>query len=154
MTVHDFTESLEVGRDGERHVAELLRRWYDVRHVDGHTDSQWGIDLLCIRPDGTEATVQVKTDVRAGDTGNVFIEIESVRGVKTSGIATSAADVVAYYLPHIPAVWLFDRATLWSYANEWADQYRLIDVANDGWTTTGVAVPLHVAKRAAIGVVA
>ena len=50
---------------------------------------------------GPNTTIEIKDDLQASQTGNIFIEFES-RG-KPSGIATTEAD---YWTIHIDGIWI------------------------------------------------
>ena len=79
----------------------------------------------------------IKTDLRAGSSGNIFIEFES-RG-KPSGIATTEAD---YWTIHIDGVWItLKTETLKRKARM---IYKLFGttMGGDSNTSKGVLIPI------------
>jgi len=129
---------LAVGRLGEDKVIEQLNgsmRGFAIRltHMQLQRD---GYDILFCRVDGCQLLVQVKHDVRAAQTGNIFWETGS-HGKAGWGARPLDADwyvwVVGdsyYWLPRESAIALQQRVQ--------ADSFRMVHTA----TACGALVPI------------
>ncbi len=76
---HDFNESLLRGKKGEAFYVWWVRENYPGAKATPAppTLDRHGVDLLVVE----EKSVQVKRETRVQDTGNLFIETESKKGV-------------------------------------------------------------------------
>ena len=86
---------------------------------------------------GPNTTIEIKDDLQASQTGNIFIEFES-RG-KPSGIATTEAD---YWAIHIDGIWITLRTDkLKGIARK---MYKLFGttLGGDSNTSKGVLIPI------------
>ncbi len=86
---------------------------------------------------GPNTTIEIKDDLQASQTGNIFIEFES-RG-KPSGIATTEAD---YWTIHIDGIWITIKTeTLKEKARR---IYKLFGttMGGDSNTSKGVLIPI------------
>ena len=99
MKTYTFSDQLEVGREGERFLDQLLEpNWI----VTPSTDKQQrqGIDrLLTHRLTGQKVKAEYKTDHRGHRSERAFVEIISVdRKGKLGWAYLSEADFLIYYL--------------------------------------------------------
>ena len=109
MAHYNFKQDLKEGEQGERTVVSDLEQ-YGLTLVTDNKDNKY--DVIMQRPDGTQVTYEIKTDVLCKpkyvkkmalglipitpDTGNMFIEYEC-RG-KASGVeVTQAKWFVTHY---------------------------------------------------------
>lgn len=73
-----FSRDLARGFEGEALVAAYLRnKGYAVWHCTHIGVQLLGVDLIFTNHDGDQKTVQVKTDYRAKETGNIYFELSA-----------------------------------------------------------------------------
>ena len=145
----DFQTDLRRGRRfGQMVYAAYRSQGLRVAPSDGHTDWVFGIDATLYRDGEQHATIQVKGDERAADTGNLFLETVSVEHAGLEGGSfDTQAEWIIYVLPHLTVGWVFWTDQLQAAVREWQKHYPERQVQNDGWVTLGIAVPLHVVDR-------
>jgi hypothetical protein len=151
--VHDFTASLEQGLEGEAYLDAYFSKWYAIHSVS-HMAQRSGIDRW-FRPHTEPArliAVEYKTDARANQTGNAFIETESVAGKKQGWAYTSRADILIYRITEPDAIYILPMPRLRSALPGWLARYRTVNVQNPTYVTVGVLVPLLELERIAEGV--
>ena len=87
----DFSTDLEFAKQAEKYTKiELKKKYPNTKRITGYHKEY---DIIVPEVD---KTIEVKSDRRTKETGNLFIEYES-RG-KPSGISTTKADVWFYYI--------------------------------------------------------
>ena len=87
----DFNTDLEFSKRAEKYTEiELQKKYPKTKRITGYHKEY---DIIVPEVD---KTIEVKSDRRTKETGNLFIECES-RG-KPSGISTTKADVWLYYI--------------------------------------------------------
>ena len=75
---NDFDKDLEVGALGEEKVKQALTR---LGHTVTNTSIELqmkDIDFICCNRKNQQTTLEVKSDFRVNDTGNVYIEISNM----------------------------------------------------------------------------
>jgi len=93
MGNYNFRQDLQVSKETEKEVADILARLYSAKIKEFRTDNKY--DILA-EIEGSDVKFEVKEDFMCVDTGNVAVEYEC-RG-KPSGISTSDADFYIYKL--------------------------------------------------------
>lgn len=105
-----FEECLKNGEVGEHIAWNLLSKNKNIATVIDMRDSTWGreqdVDFMVIATNKDTRFVEVKTDFKAHETGNIAYEL------KTSGNAgcfyKTAANWVLYYVPYAKVVYWID----------------------------------------------
>ena len=152
--VHTFHKSLKVGEEGERVLDSHFINKFEIEPVE-MTDQRKGIDRTYThRLSGAVCTVEYKTDMRAAETGNVFIEVWSNTQKKKKGWAyTSQAQWLYFYMPGFAEVGVIEMTRLKMQLPAWEDTkaYRKVPVVNSSgntfYTTEGILVPVDVFKE-------
>lgn len=113
--LHEFNESLSRGAKGELIITEFLQR---IKAVESITDlssdpfyQQQDIDMLLTFKDGTEQTIEVKTDFQK--TPNLFYE--TISAVETNSIGCfekTKADRMIYYFCKFGFAYIIDIAEM------------------------------------------
>ena len=119
-TLTFFDKLLEIGREGEKAVSELLERsgceiedvskekWYQANDIDFIVRQSEKQNIPNI-------TMEVKTDRRIHETMNICVELESNSNpdMKKKGwFKTSKADWFAFYSPAVEATFFIKREEL------------------------------------------
>ena len=161
--LHNFNVKLAQGAAGEATLDALFSRqtmptsfiastvyggnfaqsWADGRYYPrpvSMAEQRRGIDRFF-----TDALkVEYKTDTRAADTHNVFIETISVDRVNKPGWAySSAADVLAYYIPGDDLVYVVRLVRLRRFLPGWERRYPVRKAQNVDYDTHGLCVPIE-----------
>ena len=155
MKVHDFKTSLERGKAGESFLDQHFSTWFDIQPVSLDTEKQQGIDRRFTPKDGSQPfTVEYKTDYRAFETGNAFIETLSIDTNGASGwAAKSQADMLAYYLPNGGLIYWLEMASVRRMLPEWSKRYPIRSAQNATYKTYGLLVPLAEFEQYALQVI-
>lgn len=141
---HDFQQQLARGEAGERTLDAYFGQRYQIRKAT-MAEQRRGIDRFFINPaNGQQWSLDYKTDTRAAQTGNVFIETKTYPDREQSGWAyTSEAGWLFYYLPDAFVVY----AVSFSYLRTkvlplWLARYPVRSAKNKTYTTYGLIVPV------------
>jgi hypothetical protein len=150
MTTYDFGEQLHIGEAGEQE----MRAWFKSRGywtwAASTTEQRKGIDFW-VELGGEEVSVEVKTDMQAGKTGNAFIE-ERV-GDKLGWVYTCQANLLLYWVPLDEDIYLLEPKEVQRWLVVWNEQYPSRTVQNPTYTASGVLVPLGALHKIAREVV-
>lgn len=140
---YDFSEKLAEGERGEAYLDTLWdSRWQIVKAQ--RDDQRRGIDRWLVNSAGKRISLEYKTDVTAGRTGNAFVETISVSTADKPGWAVSSqATWLIYYIPDPEAVYIIKFARIRQHLARWREQYPSRDIPNVGYVTTGLLVPLR-----------
>lgn len=152
--VHNFGDSLERGAAGEEFIARWLSQWGTVDMVEDMEVQRRGIDMI-LNHDGRPMTLEVKTDYRAAETGNVFLETVSVqteggKSSKPGWLFTCSADRLVYYVPGLFIGVYIPQDLVDKYHYSWNANYPIGRAYNRGYHSEGLLVPVGVMSRAAI----
>lgn len=143
--VHTFVNSLKVGALGEQILDSHFTSKFNIEEVDMAAQRR-GIDrIFTHKESGAVCTVEYKTDTRAADTGNVFLEIWSNKEKEKRGWAyTSQARWLYFYMPGLEKVCIMEMTKLKMAIREWTDSkdYRRVKVRNPSYTTEGILMPV------------
>lgn len=136
-----------IGNTGEQIFYHRARRFHKVEWV-ADDKNYWGkdIDFIVTNPrTGETRTIEVKTDTRLYETGNLYIELKNVHSKGGKGwYYFSEADIIAYcdYSAPDREIYLFSfedlRATV--HKREYA-------TAKCGTDSKGILVPLRELKE-------
>ncbi len=131
MPVHHFGRSLSRGKMGEERIHKLFPTW---TRTDGRKED-------FITPEGK--LVELKTEGRATtETKNLALELMSSPG-KPGAIQRAVNDNIDYiiYLFADGKYFVYEPKRLLAYMNEFAGQYRLVNIPNRTYETTVMLVP-------------
>ncbi|MBN1580528.1 MAG: hypothetical protein JXA89_07475 [Anaerolineae bacterium] len=152
---YDFQRQLQQGRQGEDRLDRYFSRWCWIK-PGNHMEQRMGIDRIFTNKEtGERWLVEYKTDFTAGRTGNAFVETTAVENAithKPGWAFTSRATHLVYYVPADNIIFIFEMGHLRSELGHWLSQYPTRDVANIGYTTRGILVPLDEFQTHAIRV--
>lgn len=152
MTAYDFQTQLRKGEAAERELDARFAEWFEIAPASADEQRQ-GIDRWFTgKRTGMRRAVEIKTDFRAAQTGNSFIETVSVGGQRAGWAYTSQADWLLYYVPRDRVVMLRLTGVRIELA-QWVNRWPEVTVQNDGYVTRGVVLPLRELERAAFNVV-
>ena len=136
----DFEEQLAIGKKGE----QLVKSYYESQGADGKSkfivrdareeEQKKGADFFIINNELGSRYIEVKTDTRAEDTGNVALEVQIVYGAtKTIGCALKTfPDFLFYWIYPTNQLLYWNPEELVPYIIDWLidDKYRIVDAEN------------------------
>ncbi len=148
MTIHDFRTQLANGQKGEAFLDSFFSRDYTIRPAS-YSEQRKGIDrYFTHKLTGGRLAVEYKTDHKAFQTGNAFIETVSVDTAGKAGWAhTSQADLLMYYLPEGDLIYIMAMVKLREVLPRWVTYYPKRPAANKEYNTWGLCVPLAEFER-------
>ena len=139
-----FSESLKEGEIGEHVVWNLLQKQSNIRSVvDVRQDKgfqEQDIDFLVENTKRQFFTVEVKTDFKAHETGNLVYELSSSGNIGC--FERTQAKYIMYYIPASNVVHMIDVQELRTYIHKVRPEERLM-----GDNATGFLIPLLDLKR-------
>ena len=104
-----FEDDLKAGEEGEKIVEKVLKTHYGDRTYKMDGNFKW-FDYVCVGEHGRVTTVEVKTDRKFKETGNVAIEI-NYKDRET--LKESKAEVIVYLLENqcwgVNRLWLIEK---------------------------------------------
>lgn len=135
----------------EEVVACILDEFYrmrgrvlDVQHVPVAFQKMAGMDRVMSLQSGLRNTYEDKADFRAGDTGNLFVETWSKRGMVPGWAYTCGAQYLDWFVAsHRTLLW-GETLRLKKRLAEWAQRFPEVHVKNAGYVTSGLLVPICV----------
>lgn len=141
MTIHEFTSSLERGHQGEAWLDRHFGQTWQIETASRYEERR-GIDRWFSDPWTDRLSVQYKTDEKAAETGNAFIEVVSggPKFHQNGWLWTTKAKVLVYWLPSTehPRFWVLDPVKLRKLAADWHRQYPIRSAPNRGYWTYGI----------------
>ena len=152
----DFEEQLEIGKQGEK----LIKRFYETQKTkedknryivrDARKEEQLkGADFFIISNELGTRYVEVKTDTRAEQTGNVALEIQIVYGEDDKRIGCSLKtfpDFLMYWIYPTNRVLYWNPERLIPYIMDWIinQEHRIVDAENKNFFSRSLIVPIDV----------
>ena len=134
-----FEESKNNGEYGEHTVWNLLMKTDDVRSVvDVRNDKHFqecDIDFLVENNKRQFTAVEVKTDFKAHETGNLVYELSTSGNVGC--FEKTKAKFIFYYIPRLRVVYVLSVSLLRKYVNE-----RDLEAVKMGDYATGYLIPI------------
>ncbi len=139
---YDFQTQKKVGKTGEGIVDQWLQiHGYRIQDVsDLQQYQKTGIDRLLIRPNGSTATAEYKTDLKAKQTGNLFFEAFDDRNRPCWGW-TSQADLWIFFIPQ-QEILVVEPGKFRLLVLQQKQELPQKVVQNRGYSVTGLIVPL------------
>lgn len=139
--VYNFKTQLEIGYHGEAFLDDYFRgRGVQVEVVDDLDTQRRGIDRY-FRMDGWDYSVEYKTDLTAGRTGNAFLEM--VVDKKAGWVMRTQADFVAYFVPGDRIIYLFRPNVLREQLPGYINVLEWKTIRNDRFVAFGMVLPLE-----------
>lgn len=148
MNQHDFTTKLREGEEGESFLDQHFSSSFEIFTV-GMDDQRRGIDRIFVA-NGREYKIEYKTDSRAKQTGNAFVETVSVDYQNKPGWAYySEADWLIYYTTGVEVIYIIQMRRIKENLPKWESMFRTVPSYNNGYRTLGIPVPLDIFERIA-----
>jgi hypothetical protein len=145
---YHFAQQLQIGKNAERRLDALFGKWYAIETVPPEIERKKHFDRLFIRPDGTQISVEYKTDLMCHKTGNLVVEIVSVDTNGTPGwVYSSDAELLVWEVQGLDVVLVAHFADIHRQLEEWKLKYRTVKIPNDGYNTIGILVPIDVYRK-------
>lgn len=149
----DFDEQLEIGKQGEK----LIKLYYESQKTetdknkfivrDARKEEQLkGADFFIINNELGARYVEVKTDTRAEDTGNVALEVQIVYGdTKTIGCALKTfPDYLFYWIYPTTEVLYWNPKELNPYIVDWLlDSPKIVETKNKNFFSRSMLVSVE-----------
>ena len=152
----DFEEQLEIGKQGEK----LIKKFYETQTTeegknkyivrDARKEEQLkGADFFIISNELGTRYVEVKTDTRAEQTGNVALEIQIVYGDTDKRIGCALKtfpDFLMYWIYPTNRVLYWNPERLIPYIMDWIinQEHRIVDAENKNFFSRSLIVPIDV----------
>jgi hypothetical protein len=144
---HNFQDSLNNGLDYERKLDLFYSQFYQVYTVDIKSQ-RLGIDRLWKHKiENQFYSVEYKTDFRAAETGNLFVEtVGDKEGNRPGWAYYSIAQLLIYFIPGKDVAYRFEMSRLKGRLPEWEETLRKVSLQSKKgdkvWTTEGLLLPL------------
>lgn len=146
QTVYNFGDQKHIGDAGEAEIRAWLKgRGYWTWDAN-RAEQRRGIDFwmaIC----GEDVSVEVKTDMLAGRTGNAFIETRVAD--KLGWAQKCRANVIFYWVPLDEDIIVLEPDLLRGHLEKWKTVYRTRVVQNTDYDAEGILVPLSALHRVA-----
>lgn len=141
---YSFTERFSVGERGEKELDRYLQSAPEVQELRHFPAlERMGIDRIALLRTGERISIEYKTDLVAGNTGNVFVETMSNKDRGVHGWAeTSLAQLLLYYIPTKGLLLHVEMLRVRRMLAAWEKEFGRKVVKNTNWTGEGVLVPL------------
>ena len=151
----DFEEQLAIGKKGE----QLVRYYYESQLDEGKTkfivrdakeeEQKKGADFFIINNELGCRYIEVKTDTRAEETGNVALEIQIVYGDTDKRIGCALKtfpDFLMYWIYPTNRILYWNPERLIPYIMDWIinKEYRIVDAENKNFFSRSLIVPIDV----------
>jgi hypothetical protein len=144
---YSFPEQLERGQHWEGVLDEYFSTWYDITEAT-RDEQRKGIDRWFRHKDGYRygvplepVPVEYKADDKTSDTGNVFIETDSVVENDKPGWAWKSQAKILVYLAIPDTLYIASMENVRKMIREWRNAYGTRRVKNQHWTSRGIPVP-------------
>lgn len=149
---YSFQEQLAIGERDEDRLDRHFGQFFSIDKATAAEQRQ-GIDRHFIGKE-RKFTVEYKSDHRAFETGNAFVETVSVDTKNTPGwIYTSKASYLFYFMPDADLCYILTFLKLRNRLRKWLALYPTCSIPNRGYCTEGMIVPLYEFERGAIATV-
>lgn len=150
VLIHSFAEKLKQGQAAEVLLDRYFSDYFLIAPPPKDAVGDWaesrGIDRIFEhRNTHVRLSVQYKTDWKAAETGNAFIETVSVDTSEVPGWAyTCLAQRIYYFVPPRNEIYELDTMKLKRHLPAWEQLYSTGKSHNATYTTSGLKVPLYV----------
>jgi hypothetical protein len=140
---YSFSKQKAIGDRGEATIMAYFSPDWLITKASFDQQKE-GIDFIFQhRARGIIRTIELKTDTRASDTGNAFVETYSDFPSKQGWVYTCNASYLFYHLPQDCLIYVFHPKTLKQVVTQWVKKYPSRDIQNKSWVTKGLLIPLH-----------
>lgn len=151
LKLADFKNDLLRGDKGEAILDKYYQKYFIIKPVTAQ-EQRLGIDRIYTHKLLRYCySVEYKTDFRAHQTGNVFIETWSDKGKKRGWATSSLSQMLVYYVPGINTAYQTTMLTIKSKIAEWLQSYNEISVQNNTngntWASAGLAIPIPLFEK-------
>lgn len=143
--VYRFDEQFALGQVAEEFIKHELETRFKVAVSEAPRSLQsLGIDFI-LQQNNKRYSAELKTDFRAHQTGNAFVETISVQDPETDEVKaygwyyTSVAQVLLYYVPGINILFLVD---MYKFKTLSLDNYITKVIRNKTYVGRGKVIPL------------
>ena len=150
---HDFDKAITVEQEHVAGINQWVKQFVRVVPVELE-DDKLGID--CYWERGAKLLpVQYKIDIRSQDTGNYFIEYETLTQYGTSSygwLQKLAGNIllVLYTPPNLLVTLQPD--TLRTFVNDTRGEYRSVTVHSNNWSVKGYVIPCKTIHKLATNI--
>lgn len=150
--IHNFYDSLKVGKAGELHVKQYLKNLpnvFSVKDLSNDTNYQKkGIDFR-VDADSDNFYLDVKTDTH-WNTGNFYLELVANNNKNKRGcLLTSEADFIFYYFTGVNILYIIPLPELQQWISKHKNDLRFkkVKVANKTYSSTGMLVSRDILQK-------
>jgi len=158
MGEYNFEKDISIGEKGEMMLVNYYNEKYGINFIEKSSDDELSFwDLKFNRPDGSEFTTEVKTDIwvipgryygklwiPGKDSGNIFIESRCRN--KNSGISITKAYLWVNIFYYLNEIWFIKVDDLKELINN--NDFRLTENSGDvGSNTMGYLIPREEYKK-------
>jgi len=144
-TEYKFREQLAKGEAHEKMLDKAFGKFYVVQKVSMDLQRH-GIDRVFVaRKKPFRWLVEYKSDSKAAETGNAFVETVSVdKDNKPGWLYSTCAQIIAYFIPPWGRVYIVEVTRLRAIfiEDEWPNKCPERKIPNNGYNTVGLLVPL------------
>jgi hypothetical protein len=143
---YKFDAQLQQGHAGEEAIYQWLSRFYTIHRCTDMAQQRQGVDAIIRHKDsGNQFLVEVKTDYRAAETGNAFVELVAYDKptLKLGWAYTCQSDWLIYFLPVSGQIFFLKPRRIRDRLNFWLSRYKQRTVPNQDFNTRGLLVPLQ-----------
>ncbi len=141
-----FQQQLREGHYNELRVALYLMLQGCMVRIGFH-DGRYDIELRA--PKGQQHHVEVKWDKRAGETGNLYFEVENTNRREASGVMGTSADLWCHVLGEGREAYLVPVAKLRAFLE--AGSFRSVHTRGADSNSRGLLVPRAALERCQAG---
>ncbi len=139
---YNFKSQLRLGQDGEEILDNFFYQWYSEIRFASASEENRGIDRIFFNGQDRK-TVQYKTDFRAKETGNAYVETISRSDKVVGGWAyTSEAQWLIYFV-YPSEIYCISMDRLRKDLPRLERICRTVTVPNQGYFGAGLIVPLE-----------
>lgn len=155
MGSNKFNESLKRGKRFEDELDCFFFEDWGIHRLSPDQEKRGLGDRVFInKKTGQLFFIEYKTDEKAYDTGNFFIETISVDRNHQKGWAlTCLSDFIFFYIPRLKEVYIVDPKSIRDKLDQWQRNYPVRpsrDELNNNYVSYGVCVPIKTISDIAI----
>lgn len=154
---YNFRTQNKIGKEGEKFLDKFFAPRYEIAFATPEEQAKEIDRWFTNRKNNHRFSVEYKTDARAGKSGKAFVELEGDHEHQRQGWAKmSEAEYLIFYIPRPQTIYIVRFGDLRKRLPKWEANYPRIPIPNEaggGYTTIGIAVPLHEFERCAVLVI-